>query len=97
MNEKLSQFVDHAREKGLDHTTIRHLLLSAGWREQDIAEVFCARDLELPIPEPTGVMPGSRPKSSGRVAQAARKHRPAMTIRFFNFASQHSCPAWERR
>jgi hypothetical protein len=55
MNEKLSQFVDHSRDKGLDHATIRHVLLSAGWREKDIAEVFCARDLELPIPEPTGV------------------------------------------
>ena len=55
MNEKLSQFVDHSRDKGLDHATILHLLLSAGWREKDIAEVFCARDLELPIPEPTGV------------------------------------------
>jgi len=55
MNEKLSQFVDHSRDKGLDHATIRQVLLSAGWREKDIAEVFCARDLELPIPEPTGV------------------------------------------
>jgi hypothetical protein len=55
MNEKLSQFVDHSRDKGLDYATIRHVLLSAGWREKDIAEVFCARDLELPIPEPTGV------------------------------------------
>lgn len=55
MDEKLSQFVDHSREKGLDHATIRHVLLSVGWREKDIAEVYCARDLELPIPEPTGV------------------------------------------
>jgi hypothetical protein len=55
MNERLRQFVDHSRDKGLDHATIRHVLLSAGWREKDIAEAFCARDLELPIPEPTGV------------------------------------------
>jgi hypothetical protein len=55
MNAELNQFVDHSRDKGLDYTTIRHVLLSAGWREKDIAEVFCARDLELPIPEPTGV------------------------------------------
>ena len=55
MNEKLRQFVDHSLDKGLDHATIRHVLSSAGWRDKDIAEVFCARDLELPIPEPTGV------------------------------------------
>ena len=54
MDEELRQFVDHSRNRGLDHATIRHLLLSAGWREKDIAEAFCARDLELPIPEPTG-------------------------------------------
>jgi hypothetical protein len=55
MDEKLIRFVDHARDKGMDHATIRRLLLSAGWKEKDVAEVFCARDLELPIPEPAGV------------------------------------------
>lgn len=55
MDEKLIQFVDHARDKGMEHETIRHVLLAAGWKEKDAAEVFCARDLELPIPEPTGV------------------------------------------
>lgn len=55
MDEKLIRFVDHARDKGMDHATIRHLLLSAGWKEKDVAEVFRTRDLELPIPEPTGV------------------------------------------
>ena len=51
MNESLIQFVDHAREKGMDHATIRQLLVSAGWKDKDVAEVFCSRDLELPIPE----------------------------------------------
>ena len=55
MDEELIRFVDHARDKGMDHATIRHLLLSTGWKEKDIAEVFCTRDLELAIPEPTGV------------------------------------------
>ncbi len=55
MNENLIRFVDHAREKGMDHATIRQVLLSAGWKEKDVAEVFCTRDLELPIPEPVGV------------------------------------------
>ncbi len=54
MDEKLIQFVDHARDKGLDHATIRQLLLSAGWKDKDVAEVFCIRDLELPIPKPAG-------------------------------------------
>jgi len=55
MDEKLIQFVDHATNQGMEHATMRHMLLSAGWKEKDIAEVICARDLELPIPEPTGV------------------------------------------
>lgn len=59
MDEKLIQFVDHARDKGMDHATIRQLLLSAGWKENAVAEVFCTRDLELPIPKPP--TPASRP------------------------------------
>ncbi|MHC4141071.1 MAG: DUF5671 domain-containing protein [Planctomycetota bacterium] len=59
MDEKLIQFVDHARDKGMDHATIRQLLLAAGWKDKDVAEVFCTRELELPIPEPAGV--GSTP------------------------------------
>ncbi len=68
MDEKLIRFVDHARDKGMDLATIRQLLLSAGWKEKDIAEVFCTRDLEIPIPEPTRVGPararGPRPTGS---------------------------------
>ena len=52
MDQKLDQFIDHARGKGLDYATIRQLLLSAGWKDRDVAEVFCTRDLQLPIPEP---------------------------------------------
>ncbi len=55
MNEELIRFVDHAMDKGMDHATIRQVLLSAGWKEKDVAEVFCTRDLELPIPKPTVV------------------------------------------
>ena len=50
MNEELIRFVDHAMQKGMDHSTIRQLLLSAGWKDKDIAQGFCSRDLELPIP-----------------------------------------------
>jgi hypothetical protein len=66
MDEKLIRFVDHARDKGMDHATIRQLLLSAGWKEKDVAEVFCARDLELPIPEPAQV--GAAPARGARRA-----------------------------
>jgi hypothetical protein len=66
MDEKLIQFVDHARDKGMDHATIRQLLLSAGWKDKAVAEVFCTRDLEIPIPKPpapTSVRPRGRPES----------------------------------
>ena len=55
MDEQLIRFVEHARDKGMDHATIRQLLLSAGWKDRDIADVFCTRDLELPIPKPAAV------------------------------------------
>ena len=67
MDEELIRFVDHARDKGMDHATIRQLLLSAGWKEKDIAEVFCTRDLELPIPKPivaSAARPRGRPGSA---------------------------------
>ena len=57
MDEELIRFIDHARDKGMDHATIRQLLVSAGWNEKDIAEVICTRDLELPIPEPARTGP----------------------------------------
>jgi hypothetical protein len=54
MNEKLHAFLRHAREKGFDYTTIRTLLLAAGWKERDIASAIASDGLELPVPEPTG-------------------------------------------
>lgn len=56
MDEKLIRFVDHARDNGMDYASIRHVLLSAGWKDKDIAEVICRRDLELSIPAPTEVV-----------------------------------------
>jgi len=49
---ELSAFVEHARQKGMDHATIRMLLLSAGWKEKDIVEVLARASLDLPIPAP---------------------------------------------
>ena len=62
MDEKLVEFVDHARDKGLDHATIRQLLLSAGWKDRDIAQVFCDRDLEIPIPPAPAKVATVRPR-----------------------------------
>jgi hypothetical protein len=55
MHEKLARFIDHAREKGLDHATIFLLLRSAGWKDKEVAEACAARELTLPIPERAGI------------------------------------------
>lgn len=54
MNETISQFISHARQKGLDHGTIRQLLLSAGWKDKEIARAIASQGLDLPVPEPGG-------------------------------------------
>ena len=48
-------FIEHARSKGMDHATIRMLLLSAGWKEKDIARAMTEHGLELPIPTPPDI------------------------------------------
>jgi hypothetical protein len=50
--DSLEQFIAHARKKNVDHQTIRMLLLSAGWKEKDIARAIGASTLEMPIPLP---------------------------------------------
>jgi hypothetical protein len=52
MSESLQGFISHARSKGLDHATIRQLLLTAGWKEKDIARAIAAEGLDLAVPEP---------------------------------------------
>jgi uncharacterized damage-inducible protein DinB len=54
MDERLTAFVDHARQKGLDHSTILMLLRSLGWKEKQIAEALAARELGMPIPQRAG-------------------------------------------
>lgn len=51
--KQLKDFIAHARKKGMDHSTIRMLLLSAGWKERDIAEAMTEESLDMPIPLPT--------------------------------------------
>ena len=54
MDEKLNAFIAHARGKGMDHATIRMLLLSAGWKEKEISAAMAAEGLDMPVPEPPG-------------------------------------------
>lgn len=51
----LSGFISHARDKGMDHQTIRMLLLSAGWKEKDIAAALASETLTMPVPVPSDV------------------------------------------
>jgi len=52
MSSELAAFIDHARQKGLDHSTIRMLLLSAGWKEKEIARALTEQSLDMPVPIP---------------------------------------------
>lgn len=53
MASSLSTFITHARSKNMDHQTIRMLLLSAGWKEKDIAAGLASETLTMPIPLPS--------------------------------------------
>lgn len=53
MITQLADFIAHARKKGMDHQTIRMLLLSAGWKEKDIAEALTEQALDMPVPMPS--------------------------------------------
>lgn len=54
MSDTLQGFIRHARGKGLDHVTIRQLLLASGWKEKDIARAIAAEGLDIGVPEPAG-------------------------------------------
>lgn len=55
MVEKLSGFIEHARQTGLDYSTIFLLLRSAGWKDHEIAEAVAARELSMPVPRRMGI------------------------------------------
>lgn len=48
----LKTFIAHARSKGMDHATIRLLLLSSGWKERDIITAMSEESLDMPVPVP---------------------------------------------
>lgn len=51
-NHSLQQFIAHARQKGMDHQTIRMLLLSAGWKDRQVLEAMSEESLDMPLPMP---------------------------------------------
>jgi len=55
MAEKLTQFIDQARQKGMDHATIFLMLRSAGWKEKEVADALAERELAMSIPERAGI------------------------------------------
>lgn len=52
MASKIESFIAHARSKGMDHQTIRMLLLSSGWKEKDIASALASGTLDMAVPVP---------------------------------------------
>ncbi len=52
MTAQLHEFIEHARRKGMDHQTIRMLLLSAGWKEKQIAAALSEQGLDMAVPRP---------------------------------------------
>ncbi len=52
MQSSIAPFIAHARSKGMDHQTIRMLLLSAGWKEKDISSALVSESLAMPVPLP---------------------------------------------
>ncbi len=55
MQDSISKFIDHARQKGMDHATIFLLLRSSGWKEKEVAQAIAERELGAPIPERAGI------------------------------------------
>ncbi len=55
MTNQLSDFIAQARQKNVDHATIRMVLMSAGWKEKDVAKALIAEELDIPVPLPPDV------------------------------------------
>jgi hypothetical protein len=83
-NANLREFINHARQKGMDHSTIRILLLSAGWKEKDIAQAMTSEALELPVPLPPEVG-GTRDTFLDLLTFAAAISVVLLTFRYINY------------
>lgn len=54
-NRPLVDFIDHARARGMDHATIRMLLLAEGWKDKDVTRAMAEHGLDLTVPTPPDV------------------------------------------
>lgn len=89
MNRDIATFIEHARQKGMDHATIRMLLLSSGWKEKDVARAFTENVLELPVPPPPDA--GSAREAFFHLLTFASFYTTAIavTMLFFHFINHH--------
>lgn len=55
MSTLLREFIAHAQSKNVDLPTIRMLLLSAGWKEKEVAAALVDQVLDQPVPTPPDV------------------------------------------
>ncbi len=51
-SSSLNDFITHARKKGMDHATIRLLLVSSGWKEKDVIAAMSEESLDMQVPTP---------------------------------------------
>jgi hypothetical protein len=89
MNPEFVAFVEDARRKGLDHATIRSLLLSSGWKEKDVAQAFTENVLEVPVPPPPDA--GSAREAYLHLLTFAAFYTAvvSVTMLFFAFINHH--------
>jgi len=55
MPPSLENFIDRARQKGLDTSAIFLLLRSGGWKEKEIADALAEQELALAVPQRAGL------------------------------------------
>lgn len=89
-DSELISFIEHAREKGMDHATIRQMLISSGWKEKDIADAFTTTSLDLPIPKPKNIRTVSNRPRTKSVSPWPRRAREAF-FHLLTFGSLFSC------
>ena len=53
-DEIVVDFIQNAREHGIDHATIRHMLMSRGWKNREICQQIADVELGQPIPASHG-------------------------------------------
>jgi hypothetical protein len=97
MERSVIDFIRHARQKGMDHATIRVLLLSAGWKEKDVAQALATEGLDLPVPEPAGASSAREVFLYLLASTALYTLVISLIVLFFNYLDLlFPDPAWEK-